>query len=401
MTQTSGVSATVHVDDDSFAQILDAVRRFVRDVLFPLERELEETRRIPAAVVAQMRELGLHGISIHPDYGGLGLTMAQELQLHEVLSETAQGFRYVYGSNVGIGSRGIALDGTDIQKAQYLPRLASGELIASFAVTEPDAGSDVASLKTRAEPAAGPEGQPGYRLTGTKRYITNADVAGLFTVLARTSDAPGAKGISAFLVPATTAGITIGKPESKLGHRGGNVCDVMFDAAWVPRDALLGGVEGRGFVTAMRTLDAGRLSVAANCLGQMRRAIDEAGAFALNRRQFGQAVADFQLVQALLADSETDWMAARSLVREAGRAYDAGADTQQLAACAKYFASEALGRVADRCLQVLGGAGYIADYPLERIYRDARVTRIYEGTSQIMQLVIARNLLRVLRDATP
>ncbi|MCK9510163.1 MAG: acyl-CoA dehydrogenase family protein [Pigmentiphaga sp.] len=383
-----------HVDAESFQDFLGTVRRFVDEVLIPRERELEETGVIPAAVAASMRELGLCGLSIHPDYGGLGLSLSQELALHEVLSEAAQGFRYVYGSNVGIGSRGLALDGTEAQKARYLPRLASGELVASFCLTEPEAGSDAASLITRAERGPGPDGDDGYRLTGTKRFITNADVAGLFTVMARSGGAPGARGISAFLVPRETPGVRVGKPERKLGHRGGNVCDVTFDGAWVPADALLGGVEGKGFATAMRTLDSGRLSVAANCLGQMRRAIDEAARYALQRRQFGQAVADFQLVQALLADSETDWAAARSLVYDAGRAYDTGAEVQRLAACAKYFASEALGRVADRCLQVLGGAGYIADYPLERIFRDARVARIYEGTSQIMQLVIARQLLK-------
>ncbi len=384
-----------HVDAESFAEFLRTLRRFVDEVLIPREQELESTEVIPAEVVEQMRELGLYGLSIHPDYGGLGLSTTQEILVHEVLSEAAQGFRYAYSSNVGIGSRGLALDGTDEQKAFWLPRLAAGELIACFCVTEPDAGSDVASLKTRAVPSTGPGGEPGWRLTGTKRFITNADVAGLYTILARTDpQESGARGISAFLVPRNTEGLRIGKPESKLGQRGGNICDVILDDAWVPASALLGGEPGKGFVTAMRTLDSGRLGVAANCLGQMRRAIDEAARFALERRQFGQPVAEFQLVQALLADSETDWMATRSLVLDAARNSDAGQNVQRMAACAKYFASEALGRVADRCLQVLGGAGYLADYPLERIFRDARVARIYEGTRQIMQLVIARQLLK-------
>ncbi len=384
-----------HVDAESFAQILEALRRFVHEVLVPRERELETDQVIPSEIVSQMRELGLFGLSIHPDYGGLGLSVTQEMLVHEVLAETAQGFRYAYSSNVGIGSRGLALDGTAEQKAFWLPRLASGELVGCFCVTEPDAGSDVASLKTRAVRAPGPSGEPGWRLDGTKRFITNADVAGLYTVLARTDpDQGGARGISAFLVSRDTPGLRVGKPESKLGQRGGNICDVIFDGAWVPASALLGGEPGKGFVTAMRTLDAGRLSVAANCLGQMRRAIDEAARFALQRRQFGKPVAEFQLVQALLADSETDWMATRSLLLDAARQCDAGHDVQRMAACAKYFASEALGRVADRCLQVLGGSGYLADYPLERIFRDARVARIYEGTSQIMQLVIARQLLK-------
>lgn len=400
MSVESQAAGTANVDDESFAQVLEAVRRFVHSALVPLEQEIEETGRIPPEVFSQMAELGIFGLSIPPQYGGLGLTATQEVQLHFALSETSQGIRYPYGTNVGIGSRGITLDGTPAQRERYLPRLASGDLISAFCVTEPEAGSDVASLKTSAVRKTGPDGRACYVLNGTKRFITNADIAGLFTVLARTDpDEKSAKGISAFLVERDTPGLSIGKPEKKLGQRGGNICDVIFEDVVVPEESLLGGVEGRGFAAAMRTLDAGRLSVAANCIGQMRRAIDEAARYALERRQFGRPVAEFQLVQGLLADSETDWFAAKSVVLEAARAYDAAGKAAQQAACAKYFASEALGRVADRCLQVLGGSGYIADYPLERIYRDARVSRIYEGTSQIMQLVIAKGLLKSLREA--
>lgn len=378
------------VDDESFETMLEALRRFVWTELVPQEQALEESDRIPERVMAQMADLGIFGLSIAPEYGGMGLTLPQEAQVHMLLSETAQGFRYAYGTNVGIGSRAISLDGTDEQKSHYLPKLASGELISAFCATEPEAGSDLAGLKTRAVR----DGEY-FVITGTKRFITNADIAGVFTVLARTGEAgSGAKGVSAFLVDRDTPGITIGKPEKKLGQHGGAICDVIFEGARVHQSQIIGGAEGKGFVTAMRTLAAGRISVAANCIGQMRRAIDEAVRFAKDRRQFGQPIADFQLVQALLADSETDWFAARLCVLEAARALQAAGKATREAACAKYFASEALGRVADRCLQVLGGSGYIADYPLERIYRDARVSRIYEGTSQIMQLVIAKDLLR-------
>lgn len=383
--------ASPAVDDGSFHDMLEALHRFVWSELVPQEQALEESDRIPERVIQQMADLGIFGLSIAPEYGGLGLTIAQEAQVHMLLSETSQGFRYAYGTNVGIGSRAISLDGTPKQKATYLPRLASGELISAFCATEPDAGSDLAGLKTRAVR----EGEH-FVITGTKRFITNADIAGVFTVLARTGEpGSGAKGVSAFLVDRNTPGLSIGKPDKKLGQHGGAICDVNFDGVRVRADQIIGGegMLGKGFATAMRTLAAGRISVAGNCIGQMRRAIDEAARFAKDRRQFGQPIADFQLVQALLADSETDWFAARLCVLEAARALQATGKATREAACAKYFSSEALGRVADRCLQVLGGSGYMAEYPLERIYRDARVSRIYEGTSQIMQLVIAKDLL--------
>lgn len=381
------------VDEATLSEILEVLRRFVWSDLVPLEQEVEQTGRVPTRVFAQMRELGIFGLSIAPEYGGLGLNASQEARVHMVLSETSQGFRYAYGTNVGIGSRAIGLDGTPEQKSAYLPRLASGELISAFCATEPDAGSDLAGLKTR----AARDGDD-FVITGSKRFITNADIADVFTVLARTgAPGSGAKGVSAFIVDREAQGLTIGKPERKLGQHGGAICDVHFDGVRVTAQQIIGGVENRGFATAMRTLDAGRLSVASNCIGQMRRAIDEAARYALGRKQFGQAIADFQLVQALLADSETDWFAARTAVLEAARLLDTGGRASREAACAKYFASEALGRVADRCLQVFGGSGYVADYPLERIYRDARVSRIYEGTSQIMQLVIAKDLLHAYR----
>lgn len=394
MSATSSASTTPHVDEQSFEEYLQSIRRFVQEWLIPRENEMEETNEMPAGIMDEMRDLGIFGMSIAPAYGGLGLTMLQEVRMHTALSEAAQGFRYAYGTNVGIGSRALSLDGTEEQRNVWLPRIASGEIMTAFCATEPDAGSDLNSIKTRAV-----KDGDDYLVSGVKRFITNADTADLFTVLVRTSDSNGPDGISALLIERNRAGIEIGKQEKKLGQRGGSICDVMFDQVRVPVANLIGGVEGRGLLIAKRTLNAGRLSVAANSLGQMRRAIDVAAQYASERKQFGKAISQFQLVQALLADSETDWFASHSSVIEAARQYDNGTGNNRTAACAKYFASEALGRVADRCLQVLGGSGYIADYPLERIFRDARVSRIYEGTSQIMQLVIARDLMRSYRDS--
>jgi acyl-CoA dehydrogenase len=293
----------------------------------------------------------------------------------------------VFGTNVGIGSQGLVMAGSDGQKAEWLPRIASGEIVTSFALTEPGAGSDSASVQTRAVR----DGDV-YRLSGTKRYITNADKASLFTVMARTGG-EGAKGVSAFLVPADLPGLSIGKPEKKMGQQGAHVCDVNFDDVPVPAANRLG-EEGEGFKIAMRVLDRGRLHIAAVCVGVAERLIADAVAYATERRQFGKPIADFQLVQAMIADSKTETMAARALVIEAAAKMVGGETIVLEAAAAKYFASEMVGRVADRAVQIFGGAGYIADYGVERLYRDVRLFRIYEGTSQIQQLVIARETLK-------
>jgi acyl-CoA dehydrogenase len=383
------------VDEASFNEMLDVLRKFVQSELIPQEEELESSGVIPEYLYSKIAELGIYGASIAPEYGGLGLNYSQEARMHMVLSEAAQGFRYIYGTNVGIGSRAISLDGTESQKQRWLPGIASGQIQTAFCATEPQAGSDLANLTTKAV-----RDGDHFIITGSKRFISNAHRADLLTVLARTGDADsGAAGVSAFLVEAKTAGISLGAPEKKLGHRGGIVSDVYFDNVRVPAANIIGGKEGRGFTTAMRTLDAGRLTVASNSIGQMRRAIDEASGYALQRQQFGQPIAHFQLVQGLLADSETEWYASCTMVQETARLLDLNGRASREAACTKYFVSEALGRVADRCLQVLGGSGYIADYPLERILRDARVSRIYEGTSQIMQLIIAKDLLRRRSEA--
>jgi acyl-CoA dehydrogenase len=375
------------LDRDSFDLLITTLRRFVAERLRPLEAQVGEEDEVPDELVAEMKEMGLFGLSIPEEYGGLGLSMSEEVRVALELGRTSPAFRSVFGTNVGIGSQGLVMAGSEAQKAEWLPRIASGEIITSFALTEPGAGSDSASVRTRAVK----DGDV-YRLSGTKRYITNADKASLFTVMARTGE-PGAKGVSAFLVPADLPGLSIGKPEKKMGQQGAHVCDVNFDEVPVPAANRLG-EEGEGFKIAMRVLDRGRLHIAAVCVGVAERLIADAVAYASERKQFGKPIADFQLVQAMIADSKTETMAARALVIEAAAKKDAGDGIVLEAAAAKYFASETVGRVADRAVQIFGGAGYIADYGIERLYRDVRLFRIYEGTSQIQQLVIARETLK-------
>jgi acyl-CoA dehydrogenase len=375
------------LDPETFDALIDTVRRFVAERLRPLEAQVAEEDEVPADVVREMREMGLFGLSIPEEYGGLGLTMSEEVCLALEFGRTSPAFRSTFGTNVGIGSQGLVMAGSDAQKAEWLPRIASGEIVTSFALTEPGAGSDSASVQTRAVR----DGDV-YRLTGSKRFITNADKASLFTVMARTGG-EGAHGVSAFLVPAGLAGVSIGKPEQKMGQQGAHVCDVNFDDAPVPAANRLG-AEGEGFKIAMRVLDRGRLHIAAVCVGISERLIVDAVGYASERRQFGKPLADFQLIQAMIADSKTEAMAARALVLDAARLKDEGRPITLEAAAAKYFASEAVGRIADRAVQIFGGAGYIADYGIERLYRDVRLFRIYEGTSQIQQLVIARETIR-------
>jgi acyl-CoA dehydrogenase len=379
-------------DRDLLDDLLATLRRFVREKLVPLESEVAESDRIPEAIAAEMRELGLFGLTIPEAYGGLGLTMEEEVLAAFELGWTSPAFRSLVGTNNGIGSLGLVADGTDAQRERYLPRLARGEIISAFALTEAESGSDAASLRTRAERVDG-----GWRLNGSKRYITNAPEAGLFTVFARTDpDQKGARGVSAFLVEAGTPGLAIGKPDRKMGQSGAHTSDVILEDCRVPDDALLGGRLNRGFETAMKTLDRGRLHISAVCVGVSERLIDMGLRYAAERKQFGSRIADFQLVQAMLADSRTEAYAARCMVLETARARDAGRSISTEAACCKLFASEAVGRIADRNVQIFGGAGYMREYAAERFYRDVRLYRIYEGTSQIQQLVIARNMLRDL-----
>ena len=376
------------LDAETFDALIDTVRRFVTERLRPLEAEVEAQDAIPEDVTAEMKAMGLFGLSIAEEYGGLGLTMLEEVKVAIELGRTTPAFRSSFGTNVGIGSQGLVMAGSLEQKAEWLPRIASGEIITSFALTEPDVGSDSGAVKTKAVW----DGQA-YRLSGTKRFITNADKADLFTVMARTGDAPGGRGVSAFLVPRDLAGVSIGEPEKKMGQKGAKVADVIFDDVAVPAANRLG-AEGEGFKIAMRVLDRGRLHISAVCVGVAERLIADCVAYASERKQFGKPIAEHQLIQAMIADSKTEALAARALVLETAAAKDAGKDVVMESAAAKYFASEMVGRVADRAVQIYGGAGYIADYGIERLYRDVRLFRIYEGTSQIQQLIIARETLR-------
>ncbi len=375
------------LDPETFDALIEGVRRFVNERLRPAEAIVAETDDIPADLVAEMKELGLFGLSIDPEYGGLGLSMVEEVKVAIELGKTSPAMRSTFGTNVGIGSQGLVMAGTPEQKAHWLPRIASGEIITSFALTEPDVGSDSASVKTRAVR----DGNQ-WRLTGTKRYITNADRASLFTVMARTGE-EGARGVSAFLVPADSPGLSIGAPEKKMGQQGAHVCDVNMDGVPVPPENMLG-AEGEGFKVAMRVLDRGRLHIAAVCVGAAERLIADSVGYASERKQFGKAIAEHQLIQGMIADMKTECLAARALVLQTAAEKEAGANVTMEAAAAKYFASEMVGRVADKAVQIFGGAGYIADYGIERFYRDVRIFRIYEGTSQIQQIIIARETLK-------
>ena len=380
-------------DPETLNQLLDSVARFVRERLVPAEHRVAETDEIPEDIVQDMRALGLFGMTIPERFGGLELTMEEECRVLFELCQTAPAFRSLIGTTVGIGSQGILMDGTPEQQTQWLPRLATGEIIASFALTEPEAGSDAASLRTSARR----EGDH-YIVNGTKRYITNAPHAGMFTLMARTNpEDKGAGGVSAFIVDARSPGISFGKYDVKMGQKGAHTCDVVFDNVKVPAANLIGLQEGRGFKTAMKVLEKGRIHIAAVSVGVAKRVLRDALHYAIERRQFGQPIAEFQLVQAMLADSQAELYAAECMTIDAARRRDDGKNVATEASCSKMFATEMVGRVADRAVQILGGAGYMAEYGIERFYRDVRLFRLYEGTTQIQQLIIARNMVRAAR----
>lgn len=375
---------------DSIDEMAWAVRRFVREQLIPAEDRVEEDDEIPEAIIAQLKELGLFGMTIPRAFGGLGLSMYEEARIVFEIGYASPVFRSYFGTSNGVGTLGILIDGTEEQRSRYLPRIASGNLITSFCLTEPDAGSDAAALTTKAVR----EGDH-YVITGTKRFTTNSPHAGIFTVYARTAPtSAGPAGISAFLVERETEGITICPRHRKMGFRGSHTADVIFDACRVPASALLGGKEGIGFKTAMKSLDHARIHMGAVAVGLSQRLIDEGVRYASERRQFGRPIAQFQMIQSMLADCAAEAFAARAMVEKASRDKDAGLDIIKESACCKYFATEALGRIADRVLQIFGGYGYLKEFVIERLYRDCRLLRIYEGTSEIQKLIIARELLK-------
>jgi acyl-CoA dehydrogenase len=379
------------LDTESFELLLATVQRFILVRLIPAENHLEEHDEVPLEIVQDMKDMGLFGLTVPDEFGGIGLSVSQEILVNYELGRTAPAFRSVFGTNIGIGSQGILMDGTPEQKAEYLPRVASGELIMSFALTEPDVGSDAASLKTKAEL----DGDH-YILNGTKRYITNSPFANVALIMARTSKEalPKNAHVSAIHVHMDTPGITVGKSDKKMGQAGSHIADIIMADVKLPADALLGGEEGKGFVTAMQSLDNGRLSVGAAAAGYARRALDSALRYANERKAFGEPIANFQLIQQMLAESEIEIYAAECMLEDAARRADAGENVLRKAAAAKVFATEMCGRVVDRVVQIYGGAGYLAEYDAERFFRDARIYRIYEGTTQILQLQIAKHMLR-------
>ncbi|UTW57804.1 acyl-CoA dehydrogenase family protein [Kordiimonas sp. SCSIO 12603] len=377
------------LDQETRSQLLETLDRFVKERLIPAERAMAETGEMDQSILSEMRELGLYGISIPEEYGGLGLCLADEVEIAMCIGQAAPAFRSAFGTNVGIGSQAILIDGTDEQRRKYLPRLANGELVGSFCLTESSSGSDAGSLKATAK-----KDGDHYILNGTKRYITNAPTAGLFTVMARTDKTTtDGRGVSAFLVEADTPGVSVGKPEKKMGQQGAPVADVIFENCQIPAENLIGGKENVGFKTAMKVLDKGRIHISAVCTGLAGRILRDAVTYAKEREQFGEPIANFQLIQAMIADSETEIYAAKCMIRDVAKAKDRGENTKRRASCTKLFASEAVGRIADRAVQILGGAGYISEYGIEQLYRDARLFRIYEGTSQIQQLIIAKDVI--------
>lgn len=384
------------LDQDTLHQLLDTIRRFVRNRLMPLEEQVASTDQIPESVISEMRELGLFGLTIPEEYGGLGLNTEEECKVAIELGYTSAAFRSVIGTNNGIGSQGLVMDGTDDQKENYLPRLASGEIIGSFALTEPNVGSDSANVQTKAE-----KDGDSYILNGTKRWITNANIANLFTVFARTDQSQkGSSGVSAFLVDANTPGISLSSKYKKMGQQGAHVCDVIFDNCRVLEENIIGGPNNvnNGFKTAMKTLDRGRIHISAFAVGCAKRLIEISTQFSLEREQFGQSISNFQMIQAMLAESQTECYAAETMVFDAAQRRDRGEKVNLHASCCKLYASEMVGKVADRAVQIHGGAGYMDEYAVSRFYRDVRLFRIYEGTSEIQKTIIARNLLKQARD---
>jgi acyl-CoA dehydrogenase len=375
------------MDAQDFADVLDAVRSFVREKVLPREDEIEETDRIPDDIRRASADMGLFGYALPEAYGGLGLTMSEEVRLAFEIGYASPAFRSMFGTSNGIAGQVIVKAGSDEQKEHWLPRLASGSAIAAFALTEAEAGSDPGTLRT----SATRDGDD-YVINGSKRFITNAPEADVFMVFARTGG-EGGRGISTFVVETGARGLTVGRPDEKMGQRGAHTAEVHFDGVRVPASAMVGN-EGTGYRTAMTSLSHGRVHIAAICVGLAQRLLDETVAYARQREQGGRRIADHQLIQALIADSQTELYAGRAMVLQAAEAYDSGEDRRLGPSCAKYFCSEMAGRVADRAVQVFGGMGYMRGVAVERLYRDVRLFRIYEGTSQIQQLVIARELVR-------
>ena len=382
--------ADTGMDADVFDQFIEQLHRYVRERLIPAEKHILETDLIPDEILAEMREMGLFGLTMPEEFGGAGMNISQYIRTIRELSYAMPCFRSIISINIGMVCSALKNGGTAEQKVEWLPRLAAGE-IASFGLTEPGSGSDSAAMQTTATRSGN-----GYLLSGTKRYITNSPFAKVALIMARTAKEalPRNAHVSAFMVPMDSPGISVGKSDKKMGQAGSHIADIVMDNVYVPGEALLGGEEGKGFVIAMQSLDNGRLSVGAAAAGYARRALDSALRYANERKAFGEPIANFQLIQQMLAESDIEIYAAECMLEDAARRADSGEKVLRQAAAAKVFATEMCGRVVDRVVQIYGGAGYLAEYEAERFFRDARVYRIYEGTTQILQLQIAKHMLR-------
>ena len=378
------------VDVDVFDAFLEQIRRYVRERLVPAEDETIEHDRVPDDILKEMTEMGLFGVTIPEEYGGSGFNISQYINFIQEISWALPAFRSIISMNVGMTSTAILNSGTEEQKSYWLPKLAAGD-VACFALTEPDSGSDAAALTTRAV-----RDGDHYILNGSKRYISNAPFAKIGLIMARTEaeNLPKNAHVSAFIVPMDASGVTVGKSDKKMGQSGSRIADVILEDVRVPASALLGGVEGKGFQAAMHSIDIGRFSVAAASTGYAKRMLEYGLNYAMERKAFRNPIANFQLIQAMLSDSKAEIYAAECMIKEATAKADRGEKTIMEAACTKMFASEMCGRVADRVVQILGGAGYLQEYQAERFFRDSRLYRIYEGTTQIQQLVIAKQMIR-------
>lgn len=382
-------TASSGMDVETFEAFLNQLRRFVRGRLVPAEAEVNESDRVPDHLLAAMRDMGLFALTTPEDLGGANMSISQYIRTVRELSRSAAAFRAAMSINTGMFTTALKKGGTAEQQAEWLARSAAGE-VACFAITEPDSGSDAAALKTRAV-----RDGDSYVLNGTKRYITNAPFAKLGLIMARTSSEPLPKNahVSAFLIDMHTQGVSIGKPDVKMGQRGALIADIILKDVRVPARNLLGGEEGKGFAAAMQALDPGRLSVGAAALGLAERALETGLRYATERTAFGEPIANFQLIQAMLADSRAEIYAAECMMWDACAKAERGRASLECSAF-KMFSTEMCGRVVDRMVQIHGGAGYLAEYEAERLFRDARIFRIYEGTTQIQQLVIAKQMLR-------
>ena len=378
------------VSDDVFADVLEQVSHFVRSHVVPRELEILTTDSIPGDLRAQSAEMGLFGSAIPQEWGGLGLNLSQDVEVAMALGYTSLSVRSMFGTNNGIAGQVLVGFGTEEQKASWLPRIASGDVVASFALTEPGAGSNPAGLKTTARVDGS-----GWIIDGSKRFITNAPSAGLFVVFARIDPKPiSGNGIAVYLVPADAPGIEVGATDSKMGQQGSATADVSFNGVRVDADALVGGDGDIGYRAAMTSLARGRVHMAALAVGQAQRALDESVAYAAVSTQGGEPIGSFQLVQAMIADQQVGVMAGRAMVRDAARAWVENTDRRIAPSAVKLFCTEMAGKVADLAVQIHGGAGYMREIPVERIYRDVRLLRLYEGTSEIQRLIVGGGLIR-------